>query len=254
MANKPLVGKDGNHYRDYYELRAANTRYDQRQKLIEEQQATNRLIKEQNERIKNQMTQNYNADYISSDTRIGIWFLYLSLIIAPILIFSKLSVQYGIYILVAGIVIESISAYKYNRKNQITNHFFEISLLIIAMLCFMITIIPINKIKQFIPIGDGTYTIKIYNYEKTNRVNSVSIDGIKKFPSQLEKLDIDKKITISIDYSEYVNSNYKWINKNKDVEFNPRDYFNNIEKNKTLSSKYLDELYIINIQDILNNY
>ena len=51
--SKPLVGKDGNHYKDYYEKRGADTRYDQHQKLIKEQQKTNQLMKEQNKRIKN---------------------------------------------------------------------------------------------------------------------------------------------------------------------------------------------------------
>lgn len=54
MSNsRPYIGKDGNRYSDIYERDAANTRYDQRQKLIEEQQEANRLAKEQNERIKN---------------------------------------------------------------------------------------------------------------------------------------------------------------------------------------------------------
>ena len=51
--SRPYRGKDGNRYSDYYEMQAANTRYDQQQKLIEEQQKANKLINEQNQRIKN---------------------------------------------------------------------------------------------------------------------------------------------------------------------------------------------------------
>ena len=51
--SRQYIGKDGNRYSDIYERDAANTRYDQQQKLIKEQQEANRLAKEQNERIKN---------------------------------------------------------------------------------------------------------------------------------------------------------------------------------------------------------
>ena len=34
--NRPFYGKDGGKYRDYYEKEAADNRYDQQQKIIEE--------------------------------------------------------------------------------------------------------------------------------------------------------------------------------------------------------------------------
>ena len=51
--NRPFLGKDGGRYRDYYEKQAADNRYEQRQKLIEEQKKANKLMEEQNQRIKN---------------------------------------------------------------------------------------------------------------------------------------------------------------------------------------------------------
>lgn len=50
---RPYIGKDGNKYSDVWERDASNRRYEQRQKLIEEQQRTNKLMREQEERIRN---------------------------------------------------------------------------------------------------------------------------------------------------------------------------------------------------------
>ncbi len=51
--SRPYIGKDGNHYSDYFTKVAADNRYEQQERLIKEQQEANRLAKEQNERIKN---------------------------------------------------------------------------------------------------------------------------------------------------------------------------------------------------------
>lgn len=50
---RPYQSKDGNRYSDPFEANAADRRWDQQQKLIEEQQKTNRLMKEQKQRVKN---------------------------------------------------------------------------------------------------------------------------------------------------------------------------------------------------------
>lgn len=51
--NRPFMGKDGGRYRDYYEKQAADKRYEQRERLIEEQKKANKLMEEQNQRIRN---------------------------------------------------------------------------------------------------------------------------------------------------------------------------------------------------------
>ena len=53
MNNRPFIGKDGGRYRDYYEKQAADKIYEQRERLIEEQKKANKLMEEQNQRIKN---------------------------------------------------------------------------------------------------------------------------------------------------------------------------------------------------------
>ena len=42
--NRPFYGKDGGKYRDYCEKEAADNRYDQQQKIIEETRRQNDLL------------------------------------------------------------------------------------------------------------------------------------------------------------------------------------------------------------------
>ena len=115
--SRPYIGKDGNRYSDIYERDAANTRYDQRQKLIEEQQEANRLAKEQNERIKNGgytdgeiilnslqqkalyyiERKRYKSE-ISNNIMVFIMILYLAAVIGSIAIFTTSS-NYNKYIM-----------------------------------------------------------------------------------------------------------------------------------------------------------
>lgn len=53
--NRLYVSKDGSRYNTPYDAQAADTRYDQQQRLIEEQKETNRLMKEQQDEINNMM-------------------------------------------------------------------------------------------------------------------------------------------------------------------------------------------------------
>lgn len=263
--NRQYSSKDGSRYKTFYDAQAADTRYDQRQKLIDEQKETNRLIREENNRMKNNRVNNendntYRTSYIDYNERGAPYLIWLILIIAPVLIFGKISIKYGIYILVTGLVIEAISAYKYNKKNKITNHFFEISLLIIAILFFMTTLVPISKVKNIISFDNGTYTILHSNnsfYKTTIKLETFKIDGEEIITGKAENLDIDKTIKITINYTEYIDTNpriNKWVNKSKTVEFNPRIYFDEKESSTTLVSENFDNLYKVSISEIFENY
>lgn len=79
--SRPYWGKDGNHYSDYFERNAADTRYEQQERLIKEQQEANKLaeqnskIAEQNNRIMQEMheqrlrEERENAERIAEATR-----------------------------------------------------------------------------------------------------------------------------------------------------------------------------------------
>ena len=62
--NRPFYGKDGGRYRDYYEKEAADNRYDQQQKIIEETRRQNDLL----EKIKDNQNKssNHNDNYYSN--------------------------------------------------------------------------------------------------------------------------------------------------------------------------------------------
>ena len=55
--NRPFYGKDGGRYRDYYEKEAADNRYDQQQKIIEETRRQNDLLEKQQRESQRQLLQ-----------------------------------------------------------------------------------------------------------------------------------------------------------------------------------------------------
>ena len=55
--NRPFYGKDGGKYRDYYEKEAADNRYDQQQKIIEETRRQNDLLEKQQRKSQQQVLQ-----------------------------------------------------------------------------------------------------------------------------------------------------------------------------------------------------
>ena len=238
--SRPYIAKDGNRYSDIYERDAANKKYEQQKKLIEEQQKANRLIKEQNERIKNggytdnEKLFNEGIKLAKDEQRIAPLFCILCLIIAPILIFSTIDITMGLYILAVGLLIEVISAYIYNKKNNI-NHFFELSLLVVCLIIILLTILPISVLKQFLPIENKTYTITSSKYRFS--VN-------KDFPTygDKENLDINEDIKIIVEPEK--NSSIT-----KTIEFSPKQYFDEIEKETTIGQ--INNLYTIDISEIL---
>lgn len=161
--SRPYIGKDGGHYSDPFEMEAANNRYDQQQKLIEEQEKTNKALNEENQRIKNggytdrEAMINRGIEYSRKGGRVAPIYLILCLIVGPL--YATINVNIGIYIVVSGLLVESISAYIYNKKNKIC-HFFETGLLIISIAIIIFTLLPISVLKNFLPIRKR----KIYDY------------------------------------------------------------------------------------------
>ncbi len=248
--SRPYIGKDGNHYSDYFTKVAADNRYEQQERLIEEQRKANKLQQEQNERIKNngytdnEMYAREMNQYIQSGGRIAPFLSLFCLLIGIILICSPLSTSVGIYTLSTGLIVEAISAFIYNSKNKVC-HFFEISLLIISIFLFLVPMIPLNVLKNYLPIEKHTYTITNSNHTQNStdkKVSSFGLDGEPPTYGDKKDLDINKSVKITVKFETFPITS-------KTIDFNPRQYFDQLEKESTIEQ--LNNLYVVNLSEIL---
>ena len=254
MNNRPFIGKDGGRYRDYYEKQAADRRYEQTQKLIEEQKKANKLMEEQNQRIRNggltdnEKLLNDGIEYAMSGGRIAPFYLILCLIIGIILLCmnSVFKPSIAIYILASGFLVEGISVFLRKRRENNKKGIWQYICLLLCIILIVITILPISTIKNFLPIANSKQYDLMDGSNGEISVERIGINGGNMFYKDYENLDINENVTIEVEYY-YLNQG-KQSKQTKTIEFNPQEYFENKEKNNIDT---LPSLYIVKAADLI---
>lgn len=193
--------------------------------------------------------------YGMSGGRIASLYLALSLIIGSVLLISNMTkISISLYIIASGFVIEAISSYrekikkKKNNKNKKNNKIYEFILLVIGILIIIVTLLPISTLKTFLPIANSnSYILNRSNYDYSSNIDlgHILIDGEDRYYEKDIELDINKQITIEVEY--YYKEDVK-TKHTKTIKFNPKEYFNNLEKNNIDS---LPSFYEINVLDLI---
>lgn len=253
--NRPFIGKDGGRYRDYYEKQAADKRYEQRERLIEEQKKANKLMEEQNQRIKNggqtdnERLTNAAMEYAMLGGRIAPFYLILCLIIGIILLCmnSVFKPSIAIYILASGFLVEGISVFLKKRKENNKKGIWEYVCLVLCILLVIITILPISTLKNFLPIVNSNQYDLMDGSNDEISVERIGINGGYMYYKDYKDLDINENITIEVEYY-YLNQGKK-NEMTKTIDFNPQEYFRNKEKGNIDD---LPSLYIVKAADLIN--
>ena len=241
-------GKDGSFYKDLNEMYRADNKWLQQQKQNELLKEQNRLLNLQEQRMRNggmTDTERYfqmGLNMAASGARVAPFYLILTLIVGIILLCGggSISPSIGLYVLSSGFIIESLSVIYDKKKKKKKRGIYEIVMFLIGIVLIVVTFLSISTLKNIVPmLKTNNYTlIKSYStgysyiYDDNNiKITELYIDGENVHYKDNIELSKNKNVKLEITYY-YVGDRKKVLN--KEINFNPKEYFDKFEKEHTI--------------------